>query len=63
MSTLRRHGDITFICDDCGEALDTGEPEFGDAVRAKKAAGWASRKDNEGDWQDLCPDCKEGVGS
>lgn len=32
--------------------------DFYDAVDAKKAAGWRSRKDAHGEWIDLCPACQ-----
>ena len=35
------------VCDICGDAVD-----------AKKAAGWRSRKDAHGEWIDLCPACQ-----
>ena len=34
------------------------EEDFYDAVDAKKAAGWRSRKDAHGEWIDLCPACQ-----
>lgn len=43
-------------CDLCGTEL---WPEFDwdDAVEAKKAAGWKSKK-IDGEWMDICPDCQ-----
>ena len=43
-------------CDICGEQLHP-QYDFEDAVEAKKNAGWLSRKIN-GEWIDLCEDCK-----
>ena len=60
MSTERLGGVISFICDDCGADYGTGEEDFHHAVRAKKDAGWGSKKDpDNGEWDDLCPDCWE----
>lgn len=47
-------------CDWCGS--DSGElfDEFMDAVEWKKerSNGWKSKKNPDGDWEDLCPDCR-----
>lgn len=60
MSTERLGDAISFICDDCEIDLDTGEEEFHEAVRAKKRNGWGGRLNpNNGEWDDLCPDCWE----
>jgi hypothetical protein len=60
MSTERLGDAISFICDDCDADLETGEEDFHDAVGVKKNSGWSSRKDpSNGDWDDLCPDCRE----
>lgn len=58
--SLERFGDIyTPTCDICGEELP-GEFDFNDAVRAKKAEGWQSKKDKYGDWEDICTECQKG---
>lgn len=44
------------VCDICGDDIGPFE-DFYDAVDAKKAAGWRSRKDAHGEWIDLCPAC------
>lgn len=50
----------TLECDSCGE--DSGElfDEFIDAVEWKKdgSNGWVSRKNMEGKWEYLCPECR-----
>lgn len=48
---------FTPTCDLCGDMLDD-EYDFYDAVEAKKAAGWRSKK-IDGEWYDICPDCQE----
>jgi hypothetical protein len=47
----------TLTCDHCGEEERFGS--FNEAVNYKtdKDNGWASVKDENEDWQDLCPDC------
>ena len=55
MSIERYYGQYTPVCD-CCERL-SGESSFTDAVRAKREAGWESRKVN-GEWEDICTDCQ-----
>ncbi len=47
-------------CDFCGEVewLDSGE-DFRLAVSLAKEAGWKSRKDVGGNWENICPECVE----
>lgn len=45
------------VCDICGDDIGPFE-DFYNAVDAKKAAGWRSRKDAHGEWIDLCPACQ-----
>ena len=45
------------VCDICGDDIGPFE-DFYDAVDAKRAAGWRSRKDAHGEWLDLCPACQ-----
>ena len=59
MSTHRMGRIIVFTCDECDEELDTGETEFHDALAAKKAEGWTSRKDGDNEWMDVCDQCKD----
>lgn len=47
----------TPVCDCCGSELPSVQ-DFSEAVTAKKEAGWRSRKDTDGSWQDQCPDCQ-----
>jgi len=42
-------------CDVCQTELGRFDT-FEEAVRAKKEAGWISRKIN-GEWNDICPSC------
>lgn len=58
MSIDRFDGIFTPTCDICGEELP-GEFDFYDAVNAKKSAGWLSRKNKKGEWEDVCCECQE----
>ncbi len=47
---------FTPVCDICGAELPA-EYDFSDAVAAKKAAGWKSKKIDDA-WIDVCPECQ-----
>lgn len=57
MSIEKDFGFYTAVCDNCGEEM-SGFDDFYDAVDGKKAAGWRSKKDERGEWIDLCPACQ-----
>ncbi len=50
---------LVLICDCCGEKANELFTEFRHAVAYKKEHEWKSQKRN-GEWEDICPDCKEG---
>ncbi len=52
----RFYGQYTPVCDCCETRLP-GEESWDDAVRAKREAGWISRK-VKGEWEDICTDCQ-----
>jgi len=58
VSIERFHGFFTPVCDYCEARLPAGE-SFMEAVDIRKQAGWKSRKDKHGDWEDMCPECQE----
>jgi hypothetical protein len=58
MSIVFLGGMYTPTCDICGEELPA-LVDFNDAVKARKAEGWQSRKDKYGDWEDVCTECQE----
>jgi hypothetical protein len=60
MSIEKFANTFTPTCDICGEELPE-EFDFYDAVDAKKRAGWKSQKDENGEWEDVCPACQESV--
>jgi len=51
--------DFRLICDSCGEECDEIFETFRDAVDYKQDRdnGWASVKDKDGEWAELCPSC------
>lgn len=54
----RIHGKIQFECDTCGDSLDTGESEFGDALQSLRDEGWIARK-NFNEWSHECNPCQQ----
>lgn len=58
--SIEREGSFYFLyCDVCGYPADEQFDEFMDAVEFKKREGWKSRKDEDGNWEDICPECLE----
>lgn len=57
MSIAKDYGEYYVVCDICGEVIGPC-CDFYDAVDAKKENGWRSRKDANGEWIDLCPNCQ-----
>ena len=59
--TIERISDHNYdlICDICYESADEFFEDFHDAVLYKKREGWKSRKDENGNWEDVCPNCQE----
>jgi hypothetical protein len=54
--SIERFGGLCIpVCDRCGSELPA-ETDFYDAVSAKKAAGWRSRKVDDR-WEDICDAC------
>jgi Fe2+ or Zn2+ uptake regulation protein len=54
-----RNSNYVVSCDECGEEMDVTFDDFADAVASLKAEGWKFRKDESGNWEHFCPDCKE----
>lgn len=59
MSIERYHGDISFICDDCGDALDAYTNDFTEAIEVLKMNSWTFIRQKNGDYEHYCPDCSE----
>lgn len=55
----KNHGKYNLICDICGEMAEEEFDDFMEAVDYKKQNGWKSQKVS-GNWQDVCPECREG---
>lgn len=51
------NGPITFVCDECGDELETDETDFTDALDKFKDDGGVATKRAGGDWQHICIDC------
>ena len=51
-------GDFWLYCDKCSN-YETGFGTWQDIIEFKKNKnnGWGSRKEKDGDWMDLCPEC------
>ncbi|HHW90826.1 MAG TPA: hypothetical protein GX745_08005 [Clostridiales bacterium] len=58
MSIEKEDGMYRLYCDICGEKTSESFFDFYDAVQHKKQEGWRSQK-NQGEWEDVCPDCQE----
>jgi len=50
---------FALYCDYCGDECNEAFGTFQDAVdyKADRGNGWASVKDKDGDWQEVCPSC------
>lgn len=51
-----RDGEITIVCDECGESQETGTSNFYDAIDAFKSGGGAASK-VAGEWFHTCAGC------
>lgn len=50
---------IVFVCDECGEELDTEWADFLEAVDEAKRSGWWFTLDEATDeWTHWCPTCR-----
>ena len=46
------------ICDECGEPHSEPFETFDDAKRGAPALGWETKRDEYGDWVNICPECQ-----
>lgn len=53
MAIDRIHGFIVYLCDGCGEELETDEREWDDAFAVLKQEKWLSVKSAD-DWRHYC---------
>lgn len=56
MTISRKHNQITFVCDECGEEHPSFTDDFHDALDDFKADGGVVRL-VRGDWEHRCKDC------
>ena len=52
---------IDVICDGsrCQEYLTIDSQDWSDAMEKMRSDGWLSVKDDDGEWEHFCPECKE----
>lgn len=65
----RIKGRIAFICDECGDGLETDEYDFHDGLKFAKEQGWENiaadrlekppKRAQGQKWINICGDCKE----
>lgn len=53
------HGNGSFHCDTCPEAIATGESDFTLALIAARRKGWKTYKGPDQKWAHSCPSCAE----
>lgn len=54
---VREYGSFTLLCDICYEEDPHSFIDFYDAVDYKKENGWKSQKNDNDEWEDVCPKC------
>lgn len=58
MLLRRAKGQLVFECDECGVTHYSGEhADFTAFLVEIKDEGWSIRKDEDGEWMHICPDC------
>lgn len=57
MSVEKEEGRFVFVCDVCGDELQTDERNWNEALEVKRFEDWGSRKEG-GAWIDVCESCK-----
>lgn len=56
---INKFGKIyTLSCDICQEEVNETFFDFYEAVNFKKDNGWKSKKDENNEWIDVCPECE-----
>lgn len=56
MSVTKIYGQISFVCDSCGESEEVDDAPFEQSWSALAAAGWRTKKIGR-EWKHWCPDC------
>lgn len=57
MAIEKISGSYMPVCDNCYKVL-CEQDTFEDAVEHLRSCGWATVKDEYGDWRNYCPECK-----
>ena len=57
MAIERIAGSYVPVCDNCCKEL-CEQDTFEDAVEHLRSCGWATVKDEYGDWRNYCPECE-----
>lgn len=54
----RQYGKIIFICDSCGDSLETDTKDFEEARQRGRDAGIRTFKSRSGAWMNYCSECE-----
>lgn len=55
----RENNELTFTCDACEAVSEAYDPnDFAEAWTELKDEGWRAFKDENGEWQHRCPECR-----
>lgn len=57
MAIEKISGSYMPVCDNCYKVL-CEQDTFEDAVEHLRSCGWATVKDEYGDWRNYCPECE-----
>lgn len=59
MTTDRQYKKVVFICDGCGDTLETGVGDFREAVKVMRDERWEARPGTgrNAAWEHYCPTC------
>lgn len=49
--------DVIFMCDECGNEIDTHISDFKSALNHIQQSGWINKNENGKEWSHYCPSC------
>lgn len=55
---FKSDGTHNFECDECGEIYESYDEDFMEAWRQAKEDGWICFKNDVGDWEHRCENCR-----
>lgn len=68
MSIENDYGELSMLCDECGDMLGDNQPmyhmeeDFHEMIDAAKHYGWLIRRNGKDDgWEHFCSDCRSGM--